>query len=84
MARLLLGNVENEATDEEIREFLKKYGFPAFEGIERVPGSGERPSVIVNFGDVDAAEINKLQPRIQDLFWHNRTINAQVLFEPYR
>jgi hypothetical protein len=29
MAQLMLGNIDEGATDEEIRAFLEKYGFPA-------------------------------------------------------
>jgi RNA recognition motif-containing protein len=31
MPRLWLGNIERDASDDEIREFLEEYGFPAFD-----------------------------------------------------
>ena len=49
MAQLMLGNINDSATDEEIRAFLDKYGFPASQKIERVPGDGTRPAALVTF-----------------------------------
>jgi len=55
MAQLMLGNIDEGATDEEIRAFLEKYGFPACQKIERVLGDGSRPAALVTFEGVDAA-----------------------------
>lgn len=38
MTRLLQGNLEPGTTDDEIRDFLVKYGFPPFDEIEHQPG----------------------------------------------
>src|SRR5258707_190754 len=40
MTRLLLGNIEADTSDDEIREFLEKYGFSAFDEIEHTLGTG--------------------------------------------
>jgi hypothetical protein len=79
MAELLLGNVEESVTDEEIGEFLVRYGFPQFSEIRRVPGGGSRPAALVIFEDVSADGLRILQSRIHNLFWKNRTITALLL-----
>ncbi|MFM0143466.1 RNA recognition motif domain-containing protein [Paraburkholderia sp. RL18-085-BIA-A] len=79
MAELLLGNVEESVTDEEIGEFLIRYGFPQFSEIQRVPGAGSRPAALVIFNDVTADGLRILQPRIHNLFWKNRTITALLI-----
>jgi hypothetical protein len=83
MAALLLGNVEDGASDEEIKALLVKYGFPPFDGIERIPGDGSRPAVLLTFKDADTETLRLLQPRIHDLFWKNRKVQAQIMSERY-
>lgn len=81
MADLLIGNVEDGLSDDEVREFITKYGFPPFDKIERVPGTGSRPGLLLTFNDLDEAALRALQPRIQNVFWKNRTINVSIMRE---
>jgi hypothetical protein len=83
MAQLMLGNIDEGATDEEIRAFLEKYGFPACQKIERVLGDGSRPAALVSFEGVDAAILNELRPRIHQIYWKKRELNAMVLTESF-
>lgn len=79
MTRLLLGNIEPGSTDDEIREFLVKYGFPPFDEIEHEPGDGSRPGALLKFENVDPEALAKLQPRIHDVYWKMRKLSARVL-----
>jgi hypothetical protein len=79
MAALMIGNVDPGATDDEIKQFLVKYGFPEYDGIEHMPGDGSRPAVLLTFADATSESLRSLQSRVQDLFWHNRKINVQVM-----
>ncbi|WP_250474957.1 RNA-binding protein [Caballeronia sp. GAFFF1] len=81
MSDLWLGNVEPNTTDDEIREFLCRYGFPAFDAIERVPGTGERPAAVVSFHSLEPHMLRTLQPRIHNMFWKDRTLVVQVMPE---
>lgn len=47
--KVLITNLAPEATDEELKAFLIKYGFPAFDEIERFAGDASRPAVLVKF-----------------------------------
>jgi hypothetical protein len=78
MAELWMGNVGDDATDEEIKELLVKYGFPPFDEIQRVPGSGSHPAVLLTFHDTEAQALRSLEPRIQHLFWKDRSLNVAV------
>ena len=49
MTRLLLGNIKADTSDDEIREFLEKYGFSAFDEIEHTLGTASRPAVVLTF-----------------------------------
>jgi hypothetical protein len=84
MADLLMGNLESDTSDDEIREFLAKYGFPPFDGIEHIPGDGSRPAVLLTFKDADPEALRGFQSRIQGVFWHNRKITVQVMTERFR
>ncbi len=79
MARLWIGNIEDNTTDEELQELLTKYGFPKFDSIERVPGDGSRPAAIFTFGEASPEGLALVAPRIQDLFWKHRKLTVQVM-----
>ena len=81
MAEVLLGNIEEDTSDEEIREFLIKYGFPSFDDIEHMRGDGSRPAVLLTFRDVEAEALRTLQPRIHGIFWKSRTIDLVIMNE---
>ena len=81
MAELMMGNVDPEASDEEIRDFLVKYGFPEFDGITHLDGDGSRPAVLVSFSGHSAPALHMLQERIQNMFWKNRRLHVQVVSE---
>lgn len=83
MADLLVGNVESGTSDDEIRDFLIKYGFPPFDEIEHMPGDGSRPAVVLTFKDAAPETLRSLQPRIHNMFWKNRKIYVQVMTGRY-
>ena len=68
MTELLLQTVEDTVSDEEIRRFLNRYGFPPFISSERVAGTGIRPAV--------------LQARIHGVFWNDHVIEAIIVQRP--
>jgi RNA recognition motif-containing protein len=79
MAGLWVGNVDTSATDDEIREFLVRYGFPEYDAIEHIAGDGSRPAVLITFNDAPPQALRNLGDRIQDMFWKNRKIHVQVM-----
>ena len=79
MGRLMLANLEPGTTDDEIRNFLVKYGFPPFDTIEHEPGDGTRPGALVTFTGMDATSLFTLQQRINDMYWKKRKLNARIL-----
>ncbi len=81
MADMLIVTIDDETSDDEVREFLVKYGFPSFDRIRRAPGAGSRPAVLLSFDEVGPAALRSLEPRIQNMFWKNHTLHAQVMTE---
>lgn len=79
MADLFVGNIDADVAEDDIREFLVKYGFPPFDGIAHVPGEGSRPAVVLTFEGTDAELLRRLQPRVHNMFWKNRKINVHVM-----
>lgn len=79
MTRLLLGNLEPGTTDEEIRDFLVKYGFPPFDAIEHEPGDGSRPAVLLSFPGLDPSALFNLQQRVHDMYWNKRKLTARIM-----
>ena len=83
MADLVMGNVEAGTSDEDIKAFLVKYGFPPFDEIEHLPGNGSRPAVLLKFRDAPPEALSSLLPRVQDMFWKNRKIHVHIVNERY-
>jgi hypothetical protein len=79
MATLWIGNIAPGTSDEELKALLVKYGFPACDGIEHVPGDGSRPAAMVSFDSTDAMVLQMLQPRVDNLFWKDRRLNVSIM-----
>lgn len=79
MLRLMLGNLEPGTSDEELGEFLAKYGFPAWDDLEHVPGDGSRPAVLLTFGNISEKALEKLSQRVHHMFWKGRELNAMII-----
>ncbi len=84
MVHLMLGNIEPGTSDEEVREFLVKYGFHPYDEVEHVPGDGSRPAVVLTFNSLDPETARRLHLRIHDLYWKNRKITASLGRDRYR
>jgi hypothetical protein len=69
---LWIGNIAPEVTDEELGEFVVKYGCPRPERIERVPGDGSRPAAVLAFGTDAADLVSKAQLRLNGMYWKGR------------
>lgn len=79
MAKLWIGNIPADVTDDDLRALLAKYGFPQAGTIERVGGEGPRPAATVDFPGEISADLAESARRIHDLFWHGRRLNVQVV-----
>ncbi len=79
MSRLWLVNIEPGTSDEEIRDFLVKYGFPPFDGIEHEEGDGTRPAAMLTFSGLDPTALGELQQRVHNMYWKKRKLGAQVM-----
>lgn len=81
MARMLIGNVAPETSDDEVKALLTKYGFPDCDSMQRVAGTGSRPAVMVVFEGCDAAALEALQARVQNLYWKDRRLTVSLMSE---
>jgi len=81
MAELWVGNIDHDASDQEIKDFFCRYGFPPFDTIQRVEGTGDRPAVVLGFNAAATHVLQSLQPRVHNIFWRNRTLVVQVMPE---
>jgi hypothetical protein len=84
MALLMLSNLHPDTTEEQVKEFLGRYGFPPVDEIERQEGDGTRPSMTLVFNTIDLAALQPLVSRIHGVFWNGHKINAMVLRERFR
>ncbi len=79
MARLWIGNIAPGTSDDELKALLVKYGFPAFDAIQHVPGDGSRPAVLLTFEGADDSALRQLQGRVHNLFWKDRKLMVEVM-----
>ncbi|MGY8527473.1 RNA-binding protein [Paracidovorax citrulli] len=83
MALMMLSNLDGGTTDEEIVDFLKRYGFPPHDELAHFDGDGSRPSVQLTYGELDAGALRDLRERIHGMFWKGRRLSAIVLNERF-
>jgi hypothetical protein len=76
--KMWIGNIDPEASDQDLRDFLAKYCAATLGGIEREPGDGTRPAAVVDFPGSAGEEVREFQRRLHGMFWRGRTINVQV------
>lgn len=76
--KLWIGNITPGTSDEEIREFVKKYA-PDLEcvRIERYDGDGSRPAASLSFADTPYGSVEKVAMRLHGMFWKGRELFVQ-------
>ncbi|WP_310631280.1 RNA-binding protein [Paraburkholderia sp.] len=79
MGELWIGNIDADVSPDEINEFLGRYGCPPFDAIQRVPGTGDRPAVVLSFDKLSPEALRMLQTRIHNIQWNHRAIVVQVM-----
>ena len=76
--KVWIGNVEPGTSDQELRDFLGRYGLDAVESIQQVEGDGSRPAVMVEVAATTEA-IMKATQRLNGLYWKGRTLVVQAM-----
>jgi RNA recognition motif-containing protein len=78
--KLWIGNIAPGTSDEEIREFVKKYA-PDLEctKILRVEGDGSRPAATLEFTDTPYGSVEKISMRLHGMHWKGRELFVQTL-----
>lgn len=78
MARLWLNNLPPSFGEDEIAALFDKYGFPPFDALQEMPGNTHGRAVVVTFDDINEELLQRLQPRINNLFVDEHVIRAHV------
>lgn len=78
--KLWIGNIAPGTSDEEIREFVKKYA-PELEctKIQRAEGDGSRPAATLEFADTPYGSVEKISMRLHGMYWKGRELFVQTL-----
>jgi hypothetical protein len=79
MANVLIDNVDESVSDEEVVLLVKRYGAPAPDAIERLYGSAGKAAVLLRFDDVPAALLRPLHDRLHDVVWKDHRLMVSVL-----
>ena len=78
--RLWIGNLAPGTTDDEIKEFLKKYASDLDStAIERVEGAGTHPAAIITMTGGTTMALANLALRLNGMYWKGRTLNCNTL-----
>ena len=78
--KLWIGNIAPETSDDEIRDFVKKYA-PDLEckTIQRVEGDGSRPAASIEFVDAPYGSLEKVSMRLHGMYWKGRELLVQTI-----
>ena len=72
--KVWVGNPAPEATADEVKQRLVKYGFPECTAMQPVPGAATRPGMALAFEGTPAEDIRPLIQRVDGLHWKGRPI----------
>jgi RNA recognition motif-containing protein len=77
--KLWMGNIAPGTSDDEIKEFLKKYA-PDLEcaTIARIEGAGNRPAAMIQFQEGSKATLDHLGRRLNGMYWKGRSLVSTV------
>ena len=77
--KLWIGNIAPGTSDDELREFVKKYA-PDLEikSIERIDGDGSRPAASIQFVDTPYGSVEKISMRLHGIYWKGRELMVQT------
>jgi RNA recognition motif-containing protein len=76
--KLWIGNLDPETSDDELREFLKKYTKLEIKAIVRHPGDGSRPAVMLELVGEDIVALDAAQRRLHGMHWKNRALHVAI------
>jgi RNA recognition motif-containing protein len=78
--KLWIGNIAPGTSDDEIREFVKKYA-PDLEckKIQRIDGDGSRPAATLEFADTPYGSVEKISMRLHGMYWKERELFVQTV-----
>ena len=77
--KLWIGNIAPGTTDDEIREFVKKYAPDlVIKSMDRIEGDGSRPAASIEFGDTPYGAVEKISMRLHGMYWKERELVVQT------
>jgi len=76
--KLWIGNIAPDATDDDLKALLQKYGAVEVTSVERVAEDGSRPAAILDVVATTDA-LYKLTQRLNGLYWKGRSLTAQAM-----
>ena len=76
--KLWIGNIAPGTSDDELREFLAKYGVTTVASVEQVPGDGSRPAAVLEVASTPEA-LMKVTERLNGMHWKGRTLVVQAI-----
>jgi hypothetical protein len=76
--KLWIANIDPQATDDELRELVRKYTKLEVTGVTRHPGDGSRPAAMLELEGADAAALDAAQRRMNGMYWKNRSLLVYV------
>jgi len=78
MAVLWIAGIPNDAGDDQLMDFLERYGFPLADAIVWLGGDGSQPAALVTFERMTEAKLRDLALRIDGVFWNASRLHASV------
>jgi hypothetical protein len=76
--KLWIGNIAPGTSDDELREFLGRYGIASVASIEHVAGDGSRPAAVVEVAETPDS-LMKVTQRLNGMYWKGRSLNVQAI-----
>ncbi len=78
--KLWIGNIAPGTSDDELREFVGRYGIDpqAIASIAQVASEGSRPAAILEVA-ASVEKLNKVTQRLNGMYWKGRSLTVQAM-----
>jgi hypothetical protein len=76
--KLWIGNIAPDASDDDLRALLDKYGSVTVQALERIPGDGSRPAAILDIA-ATSEQMFQITQRLNGMYWKGRSLTVQAM-----
>lgn len=77
--KLWISNLPPDKSDDDVREFIRRYTQVEIDSMARIAGDGTRPGVLLEIHSATEVMLIGMQRRLNRIYWDHHEISVQVM-----